>query len=75
MTNVTTIKVSKSLRDRIKHDAERHGVPIAALLAELLDRYERDERLAAVGRVYRAGHDESEESLAWDVTLADGLDE
>lgn len=75
MPELTTIKVSTALRDRIKSDAERLGVPIAALLAELLDRYEREERFAAVTRAYSADSAELDESAAWDATLADWLDE
>ncbi len=79
MPDVTTIKVPRALRDRIAHDAAGRGITAAALLRDLLDRYERDERLAAVGRAYATESDhpsgDADDVQSWDATLADGLDE
>ncbi|WP_415855103.1 hypothetical protein [Sinomonas sp. G460-2] len=72
----TTIKVSRELRDRINHDAEDRGLTAAALLAELVDEYERAQRFAAVRRAYSSlsvDGDEATESALWEATLADGL--
>ena len=77
MTDVTTIKVPRALRERISHDASRRGVTAASLIGELLDRYEREQRLTAVGVAYAtppaAGY--SVETEAWDEAAADGLTE
>ena len=75
MPAVTTIKVPPELRDRISRDAAARGVTAAALLAELVDRYEREQRLAAVGQAYAAEEhsDYGEETSAWDEASADGL--
>lgn len=77
MTTVTTIKVPLALRERISRDAGQRGVTASSLLTELLDNYERDQRLAAVGRAYSARPDVSyaQELAAWDETAADGLAE
>jgi hypothetical protein len=76
MTDVTTIKVSKPLRLRIAGDAASEGVSAAAFLERLVDRYEREQRLLAVGRVYRTGVDQDyvAETDAWDAAASDGLD-
>jgi len=77
MADLTTIKVSRGLRERISRDASQRGVTAAALIAELLDSYEREQRLSAVGKAYaetsNAGY--GEETAAWDQTAADGLTE
>jgi hypothetical protein len=74
MSEVTTIKVPRSLRERIARDASARGVTAAALIAELVDRYERERRLAAVGRAYESvDPDYAEETAAWHATSADGL--
>jgi hypothetical protein len=75
MPDVTTIKVPRLLRERISRDASARGVTAAALLTELVDRYEREQRLAAVGDAYAAGPDAAyaDDTAAWDETNADGL--
>lgn len=77
MADVTTIKVPRALRERIAQDASRRGVTAASLIGELLDRYERDQRLAAVGEAYAAGADAgyADDLAAWDEVSADGLPE
>ncbi len=74
---MTTIKVPKELRERISRDAARRGVTAAALISDLLDRDEREQRLAAVGEAYAAAPDAdyAEETTAWDAASADGLAE
>ncbi len=49
----------------------------AALMSELLDRYEREQRLTAVGEAYamRPKDGYLEEIAAWDEAAADGLAE
>ena len=76
MAASTTIKVPVALRDRINHDAGALGVSAAALLEQLLDDYERAQRLASVREAYAqlpADDDYWGEIAAWDATLADGL--
>lgn len=72
----TTIKVPRELRDRINHDAGQRGLTAAALLAELVDAYERAQRFQAVARAYaNLAHDDDYqiETRAWDATVSDGL--
>ena len=76
MSMMTTIKISRELRDRISHDAAAAGTTAAGLISLLLDSYEREQRLAAVGRAY-AQPDASytEETAAWDLVDAEGWPE
>ncbi len=77
MPSLTTIKVSQDLRQRISRDAAQRGVTAAVLISELLDTYERDQRLAAVGKAYLGAVDVGyvDEIAAWDQTSFDGLAE
>jgi hypothetical protein len=49
---MTTIKVSKALRDRLAHEASAQGVATAELIKRLLDRSEREARFDAVRAAY-----------------------
>ncbi len=77
MADVTTIKVPRALRERIAQDAFRRGVTAASLIGELVDRYEREQRLTAVGHAYAGDADArfADETTAWDEVSADGLPE
>jgi hypothetical protein len=76
---MTTIKVPRSLRQRIAGDAAEEGVTAAVFLTGLIDRYERDRRFALVRRAY-AGHDGSVDSdyaeltRDWDRLVGEDLD-
>lgn len=72
---MTTIKVPRQLCDRLSQDAAWRGLTAAALIGELLDRYDREQRLAAVGRAYADATDAgyADETAAWGATSADGL--
>jgi hypothetical protein len=69
----TTIKVPSDLRDRINAEASERGLTAAGLLAELLDDYERAQRLAAAKEAMAGGMDEEywAEFAAWDAIAAD----
>lgn len=73
---VTTVKVPRSLRARIARDASANGQTAAGFLATVVDRWEREQRLAEVRRAYD-GHDQAyrDETETWDVTSTDGLDD
>lgn len=73
---MTTIKVPQPLRQRIAGDAAAEGVTAAAFLATLLDRYERDQRLAQVRRAYADGVDNEYAELTevWDRAADQDLD-
>lgn len=71
---VTTIKVPRSLRERISRDAAREGVTAAALLAGLLDSHERAARFRAVREAYgQPDRGYRQESQDWDAVISDGL--
>lgn len=76
---LTTIKVPQPLRQRIASDAAAEGVTAAVFLTGLIDRYERDRRLAQVRRAY-ADHDSGADSdyaeltQSWDRLTVDDLD-
>lgn len=71
---MTTIKVPKTLRQRISRDAAREGLTAAALIAELLDAHDREARFAAVREAYEATDAAYiVETEAWDSTSSDGL--
>jgi hypothetical protein len=73
---VTTVKVPRSLRARIARDASASGQTAAGFLTTVVDRWEREQRLAAVRRAY-GGRDQAyrDETEAWDATGGDGLDD
>ncbi len=75
MPDATTIKVPHLLRERISRDASRRGITAAALISELLDSYEREQRFRAVGEAYAAATEDGyqEETAAWDAAADDGL--
>lgn len=79
MADVTTIKVSKALRERIAADAADLRMTAQAFLETVLDGYERNSRLASVADAYRQSSAAEldhwrEETHQWDATNTDGLD-
>lgn len=72
---VTTVKVPRSLRTRIARNARTTDQSAAGFLTTVIDRWEREQRLAAVRRAYD-GRDQAyrEETEAWDHAHGDGLD-
>ena len=73
--DVTTIKVSKDLRDRIASSARTSGVSAAELISRLLDDRERQARLAAVRAAYvECDAEYDAETVAWDRLAGDGLE-
>ncbi|OHV04560.1 hypothetical protein [Mycobacterium talmoniae] len=79
MADVTTIKVSKALRDRIAAGAAQEGLTAHAFLQTLIETHERNQRLAAVAAAYRDSSAEDldswrEETDDWAAVDVDGLD-
>lgn len=72
---MTTIKVPKSLRERIAREAAGEGLTAAGLIAEALDERDRRARFRAVRRAY-ATVDASyvEETGHWDALAGDGME-
>ena len=72
---LTTIKVPRSLRQRIADRAREQHLTAAEVLTRLLDDADRAARFAAVRAAYDAGiDDEYAADLAdWETTSADGL--
>lgn len=70
----TTIKVQKSLRERISRVAAAEGRTAAGLISRLLDEHERQAKFASVRSAY-ATIDEAyvHESAEWDGLAGDGL--
>ena len=78
MPGVTTIKVSKALRERIAADAAAVHMTAQGFLEHVLDGYERSQRLAAVAAAYRDTNAQERQSWIaetreWDATDSDGL--
>ncbi len=71
---VTTIKVPRSLRERIAARAGQQRMTAAEVIADLLDEADRRARFEAVREAY-ASTDASyrEETEAWDSLADDGL--
>lgn len=68
MAATTTIKVPPGLRDRVNRDARARGLTAAQLLTELVDSYERKQRMDDFGRAFAAaGYEYRDETAAWDV--------
>ena len=69
MADVTTIKVSKPLRDRISAAAAQRDQTVQSFMEQVMDEHDRHERLAAVAAAMR---DADEETLsAWRAETAD----
>jgi macrodomain Ter protein organizer (MatP/YcbG family) len=73
--SMTTIKVSKHLRERLSRNAGRAGLTAAALISELLDERERQARFEAVRRAYEDSADDAyaAETQEWDSLAGDGM--
>ena len=72
---ITTVKVPRSLRQRIARDAAETGQTAASFLTTVVDRWEREQRLAAVRRAYgTVDRAYRSETAAWEAADADGLD-
>ncbi len=79
MVEVTTIKVTKALRDRIASDAADERVSAQTFIARLVDAHERKKRFEAVAAAYSGAGDESlrswrDETDEWSALDGDGLD-
>jgi hypothetical protein len=71
---ITTVKVPRSLRERIARDAAASGQTAAAFLSEAVGRWEREQRLNAVWRAYARTPDIAygSETAVWEATTGDG---
>lgn len=78
MTDMTTIKVPKLLREEIATSARTEGLTAAAFLEHLLAEHSRAQRFVAIREAYaRSAQDpaDSEITEIWDRALGDGLDD
>ena len=78
----TTIRVSLRTRDLLQELAQTAGSSMQAVLEQALEQYRRQQLLDATNAAYatlrakpEAWADLEQERLAWDQTLADGLEE
>jgi predicted transcriptional regulator len=78
----TTIRVSLRARDLLHELAHTSGSSMQAVLEQALEQYRRQQLLDATNAAYAAIRTDPEvrthlaqERLAWDQTLADGLEE
>jgi hypothetical protein len=70
---ITTVKVPRSLRERIARDAAASGLTAAAFLSEAVGRWEREQRLDAVRQAYRrVDVSYGAETAEWDSSIDDG---
>jgi predicted transcriptional regulator len=72
MAATTTIKVPPALRDRVNREANTRGLTAAELLTELIDDYERRQRLDAFGRAFAAADEQYQaETETWNSAEAE----
>ena len=78
----TTIRVSLRTRDLLQELAQTSGSSMQAVLEQALEQYRRQQLLEETNAAYaalraapEAWADLEQERLAWDQTLADGLEE
>ena len=78
----TTIRVSLRTRDVLRELAQTSGRSMRAVVEQALEQYRRQQLLDATNAAYAALYSDPEvrthlgqERLAWDQTLADGLEE
>jgi len=76
MSEMTTIKVPKALRDSVMSSARAEGLTAAEFLKLLTQEHARNQRFAAVRQAYAtARHDPDYEEITedWNEATADGL--
>jgi predicted transcriptional regulator len=76
-TETTTIRVNLQTRNRLQREAQARGQSVAALLAELAERVERDRMIASeieASRLDALNPAVADEEELWETTLADGID-
>ena len=76
MTDLTTIKVPKTLRDAVMRSARAEGLTAAEFLQLVTQEHARCRRFAAVRQAYAAAPadpDYAEITEAWNETAHDGL--
>ena len=78
----TTVRVSQETRQALRELAEQTGDPIHKVLAKAVEAYRRQYILEEANAAYaalradpEAWREEQEERQAWDVTMADGLED
>lgn len=79
-SDLTTVKVTKRVRERIARASRSQHVPANEFLDRLITDWERRYRMAAAANAMQSAsaHDMetyNAEAEAWDATLADGLDD
>ena len=77
MSEVTTVKVSKPVRQRISAAAAKRDLAVPSFLEQLMDEHDRRERMAAVAAALRNADAETLndwrlESADWAVADTDG---
>ena len=78
MTDMTTIKVPKALREAVMRSARAEGLTAAEFLELLTREHARTQRFAAVRQAYATASrdpDYEEITKVWDEALTDGLDD
>ncbi|MFC7618855.1 hypothetical protein [Microlunatus sp. GCM10028923] len=76
MSEMTTIKVPKDLRETVMRSARAEGLTAAEFLRRVTDEHARTQRFAAVRQAYGGGgrdSDYDEVTEVWDQAADDGL--
>ena len=78
----TSIRIDRTIHERLKQVAEKQHASLGGVITELLDRYEQDEFRKAVAASYarlrsnpEAWSDYKRELEEWDAVLMDGLED
>ncbi|HEY3563233.1 MAG TPA: hypothetical protein VGL05_37460 [Kribbella sp.] len=77
MSEMTSLKVPKHVRDTVMRSARAEGLTAAEFLQRVTEEHARHQRFAAVRRAYAEGSDTDSDyqeiTAAWDEAGEDGL--
>ena len=70
----TTVRVSNTIRDKIRNISESHGVSIQDVIEKAINFYENKLFLEELNNAYAKDKNKNNDNI-WDSTLMDGLED
>ena len=70
----TTVRVSNTIRDKIKNISESHGISIQDVIEKAINFYENKLFLEELNNAYAKDKNKNNDNI-WDSTLMDGLED